>query len=487
MTSWSDPPTPAAPVRMQRVAVVAPRAVLRDVLVRVADAGCVELDRSDERARATGLAARQLQTLRAETVTPLLSRATPDLEVLRTQGRADLLAGEAQLEAHAEAAVCHGTVAALAGWCPVREVPRLGRQLADAGGAVVPLRAPRGIDPPTQLPATGPLQRSFVPLVRTYGTVPYADVDPTLPAGIAYVVMFGMMFGDAGHGALLLLGALLLRLGRPRRLASLRPVWPFVAGAGLASTLAGVAYGEFFGPTGVLPALWLNPLDAPVTLLASAVGFGALLLALAYAAGIVNRWREGGPGAALYAPSGIAGASVFLGLALVAGGAVLHGPVLTATGSVITLTGLLLAGAGLFAASGGGASGALQTGIQLFDVVVRIGSNTVSFARLAAFGLTHAALGSIVWQGTKGLAGGGPLRLAAALAVFVLGNALAFALEALVAGVQALRLEFYELFSRVFDAEGRPFRPWHVPTQSDRLEVPAPHRVPAQHGTEAMT
>ena len=42
-----------------------------------------------------------------------------------------------------------------------------------------------------------------------------------------------------------------------------------------------------------------------------------------------------------------------------------------------------------------------------------------------------------------------------------------FALEALVAGVQALRLEYYELFSRVFADEGRPFRPWHVPLRTD--------------------
>ncbi|MGW3108957.1 V-type ATPase 116kDa subunit family protein [Streptomyces sp. NPDC001100] len=478
MTSWSESLTPAAPVRMQRVAVVAPRDALRDVLVRVADAGCVELDRADDAARATGPAARVLQTLHAESVTPLLSRTVPDLNVLQSQDRADLLAGEAQLETYSATAVRHGEVAALAGWCPLTEVPGLGSVLAAAGGAVVPLRAPRGIDPPTQLPTTGPVRRSLVPLVRTYGTVPYADVDPTLPAGIAYVVMFGMMFGDAGHGALLLLGALLLRRGHPRRLASLRPVWPFVAGAGLASTLAGFAYGEFFGPTGVLPVLWLNPLDAPVRLLASAVGFGAILLALAYAAGIANRWRESGPAGALYAPSGIAGAAVFLGFALVAGGVLLHAPVLTVGGSVTVLAGLLLAGTGLFAASGGGASGGLQTGIQLFDVVVRIGSNTISFARLAAFGLTHAALGGIVWQGTTDLARGGPVMLVAALLVFLLGNALAFALEALVAGVQALRLEFYELFSRVFDTEGRPFRPWHVPTQN---------ALPVLHETEATT
>ena len=44
---------------------------------------------------------------------------------------------------------------------------------------------------------------------------------------------------------------------------------------------------------------------------------------------------------------------------------------------------------------------------------------------------------------------------------------MAFALEGLVVSVQALRLEYYELFSRVFLAEGRPFRPWHVPVDPE--------------------
>ena len=62
--------------------------------------------------------------------------------------------------------------------------------------------------------------------------------------------------------------------------------------------------------------------------------------------------------------------------------------------------------------------------------------------------------------------------MAAACAVFVVGNAVAFSLEGLVAGVQALRLEYYELFSRVFVGEGRPFRPWHVPTDDGAGDVP---------------
>ncbi|WP_187645380.1 V-type ATPase 116kDa subunit family protein [Streptomyces sp. TRM49041] len=472
------------PVRMRRVAVVAPETALRAALVRVAEAGCVEIDLArDGGPDIRGPAASRLQRLRAEPAQAALSAAPPDLDALEREGRTDLLAGEAQLEERLGSAVRHGTVAALAGWCPEARLGAMAEHIAGAGGALVPLRAPRGVDPPTLLTGadTAPrphrartVRRSFTPLVTTYGTVPYADVDPTLPAGIVYVVMFGLMFGDAGHGLLLVALALLLRAGRPRRAAALRPLWPFVAGAGLAATLAGVAYGEFFGPTGVLPVLWLEPLEEPMRLLAVAVVLGAVLLAAAYVAGTVNRWREGGPTAAVYATSGIAGAALYLGLLAVAGYVWLGRPAYGAVGATIAVAGLALAGAGVYASTAGGPGGVAQTGVQLFDVVVRIGSNVVSFARLAAFGLTHAALGSIIWDGTTALAGRGVLGVAAALPVFLLGNAVAFSLEALVAGVQALRLEFYELFSRLFQGEGRPFRPWHLPVQ----HIPGPPVAP---------
>ncbi|MER8162030.1 V-type ATPase 116kDa subunit family protein [Streptomyces sp. NPDC094472] len=469
------------PVRMRRVAIVAPREGLRGALVRVASAGCVEIDRVDDGgssgpSAAPGSASRRLRSTRVEPRRAALSVGPPDLDSLERAGRTDLLAGEAQLEEHLGSAVPHGAVAALAGWCPAADVPATAERLARAGAALVPLRAPRGAAPPTLLRSTGAVRRSFAPLVRTYGTVPYADLDPTMPAGVVYVVMFGVMFGDAGHGALLLLAGLLLRFGRPRRARALRPLWPFITGAGLASALAGVAYGEFFGPTGVLPVLWLNPLQEPMRLLIAAVGLGVVLLALAYGVGIVNRWREGGPAGALYTLSGIAGAALYLGLLVVGGAAWLHRAELAFTGVAIASAGLVLAGTGLFAVTGGGPGGVVQVGIQLFDGVLRIGSNVVSFARLAAFGLTHAALGAIVWQGATALAGLGAAALPAAVVLFVVGNALAFALEALVAGVQALRLEFYELFSRVFEAQGRPFRPWRLPVLDGDGSEAAPPR-----------
>ena len=40
----------------------------------------------------------------------------------------------------------------------------------------------------------------------------------------------------------------------------------------------------------------------------------------------------------------------------------------------------------------------------------------------------------------------------------VIGNGIIMALEGLLVGIQALRLEFYEMFSRFFTGEGRPFK-----------------------------
>ncbi|MGO9651318.1 V-type ATPase 116kDa subunit family protein [Mycobacterium sp.] len=456
------------PARMQRIAVVAPTDTLRDALVAVAGSGSVELDEPAD-SGAPGQAARALQRMGAHPESAhggaavMLSSAEPDVADLERAGRADLLAGETQLQQYAAAAVRRRDVAAVPGWCPADQLPTLGARLDAAGAAAVPLPTPRGVDPPTLLNTRPGLSGSFSALVRTYGTVPYHDIDPTVWAGLAYVVMFGMMFGDVGHGLLLIAAAVMIKLGWIRRFPSLRSMWSFVGAAGIAASVFGFLYGECFGPTGLVPVVWLAPLDNPLRLLLVALAVGAVLLGAAYTVGAVNRWREGGFRLAVYAPSGIAGATVFAGAGAVLLGYMIGPRVLVAVGLVVCAAGLLLALIGLYAESGGGAAGLLQAAIGGLDLVVRLGSNLVSFARLAAFGMTHAALGWVVWRGTTALWAHSWIGAVGAVVLFVVGNAVAFALEALVAGVQALRLEFYELFSRVFIGEGRPFRPWTVP------------------------
>jgi V/A-type H+/Na+-transporting ATPase subunit I len=480
--SWLDSVLPA---RMKRVALVAADQSLRDVLVRVADAGAVEigLPGGEPSARgpaageptAAGEAARRLRHAGQPVTGALLSASPLEFDAVEEAGRYDLLAGEAQLEAYAASAVRRSGAVALAGWIPAGRVAAVAASVAEAGGAVVPLPYPPGVQPPTLV--TGrPLRRSLSPLVQTYGTVPYTDVDPVRLAWITYVLMFGMMFGDAGEGVVLLGVAAALRAGWPGWSRRFAPAWPFVAGAGAAATAFGLLYGECFGPTGLVPVLWINPLDHALTLLLVAMGIGAVLLAGAYALGTINRWREGGWPAALYAQSGVAGATVFLGLGVMAAGWYFHHGVLLAVGGFVALAGLALAAAGFLAEAGGGGAGRIQAAVEVFDLVVRLGSNVVSFTRLAAFGLTHAALGLLVWEGTRALWHRGGLFAAAAVVVFAAGTALAFTLEALVAAIQALRLEYYELFSRVFVTQGRPFRPWHVPTASgpaDATGIPA--------------
>jgi V/A-type H+-transporting ATPase subunit I len=458
-------PDLAVPVRMQRVALVSPEDALRDVLVRIAAAAVLEIDHGDGDQDAPGEAARLLRHAGQQPGRPALCAARPDLAALAQAGRYDLVAGEAELEAHAAAATRRSGAAALAGWMPAGRLPEAVAALRPAGGALVPLPRPAGADAPTLL-AGGGVHRALTPLVQTYGTVPYADLDPTWLTWASYVLMFGMMFGDAGQGLLLVGVAAALRAGWPSPARRFRAAWPFVGGAGAAATVFGVLYGECFGPTGLVPAVWLSPLSHPVTLLLAAAGAGAALLAAAYALGVVNRWREGGWPSALYAPSGIAGSCLFLGAAVAAGGWHAHQALLLAAGGLAGLAGLALALAGFLAAAGGGGQGIVQASVELVDLVVRLGSNVVSFTRLAAFGLTHAALGLLVWDGTRALWQRGGIWPAAGVVVFAAGTALAFSLEALVAAIQALRLEYYELYSRVFVTQGRPFRPWHLPTRT---------------------
>ena len=416
------------PVRMERIAIVAPTDQLTPVLLAVAAAGVVE--------------------------------------PVRLPGRT----GVGEVEAVAASSVRRLHVSALAAWTPASELSALATALSKLGGSVVRRPIPQGVEPPTLL-IKGRASGAFQPLVDTYATVPYADVNPSLFAGVAYVFMFGMMFGDVGHGACLFLGGLLLYSGRSKILARFRKAAPFVTGAGLTSAAFGLAYGEAFGPTGLVPTLWLAPLSQPLTLMADAIAIGAAFLSVSYILGTVNRWREGGFARALVALSGLAGVALYVGLALVGGGLFLHFAAAVTIGASLSGAGLMLAFVGLYAATAGGLSGVLEAGIELFDGMMRLATNTISFARLAAFGMTHAALGAIVWTATTALWSHGSAWWALAAAVFVAGNIVTFALEALVAAIQALRLEYYEMFSRIFVAPGRAFAPWHIAPVSGKAST----------------
>jgi len=457
-------PERALPVRMRRVAVVALGDRARDVLVTMAHLGVIDL--SGPLGSGEGPALEALRRLESahrggSAVRPAVAPRPPDVAALERRGARELLAGEVELDRRRASAVRHGDFVVFVGWAPQLALPELTMSLQQLGAALVELRAPWGRQPPTLL-APAPAAEPFRPLLTTYGAVPYDDVDPTPFVAITYCLMFGMMFGDVGDGALIVLAALALSRSHSPRLSALRKVWPMIAAAGASAVLFGALYGELFGPTKLLPTLWLAPLDSPTRLLVVAIAAGIGLLTAGYVIAIVNRLREGGALLALTADSGVPGLALLAGGVLAVLGTVTHAVWMTPAGFAIVAVAIVPLALGLGAEAGGGATAILEVLISVLDTLLRLFSNVFSFARLAAFGLMHAAIGQVVLHAAGSLTGS-PLGDLAAVAAFTLGWGAAFALEGLVASVQALRLEYYELFSRLFVREGRPFRPFKLP------------------------
>ena len=202
----------ALPVRMRRVAVVALADRTRDVLVAMAHLGVIDL--SGPIGSGEGPALEALRRLESNhrigsTITPALARQIPDVADLERRDARELLAGEVELDRRRASAVAHGDFLVFVGWAPQPALTELRESLQGLGAALVELRAPWGRQPPTLL-APAPAAEPFRPLLTTYGAVPYEDVDPTPFVAVTYCLMFGMMFGDVGDGALIVLAALAL-------------------------------------------------------------------------------------------------------------------------------------------------------------------------------------------------------------------------------------------------------------------------------------
>jgi V/A-type H+-transporting ATPase subunit I len=98
--------------------------------------------------------------------------------------------------------------------------------------------------------------------------------------------------------------------------------------------------------------------------------------------------------------------------------------------------------------------------IETLETAINLFANTLSFLRVAAFSLNHVALALAVFTIAAGLDAVGH-----GIAV-VLGNVVIVVLEGGIVAIQALRLLYYEGFSRFFAGDGVEFRPLRL--EADR-------------------
>lgn len=321
--------------------------------------------------------------------------------------------------------------------------------------------------PPTKL-KNPKLFRPFEMFIQMYGIPAYNEMDPTILLGLTYSFLFGFMFGDVGQGLCLMTGGYLLYRAKKMSLAAI------ISCCGFCSTIFGFLFGSVFGFENLIEPLWLRPKEAMMQLpfignlntvfvVAIALGMGIVLLTMVL--NVINSLRSHDTEKAYFDTNGIAGI-VFYAAITVTVFLYMSGHALPATAVLIIMfvlpllaiffkepltalvekkTEVLPENTGMFI---------VQGFFELFEVLLSYFSNTLSFVRVGAFAVSHAAMMEVVLM-LAGAEAGSPNWL-----VVILGNVFVCGMEGLIVGIQVLRLEYYELFSRFYSGSGRAFKPY---------------------------
>ena len=344
-----------------------------------------------------------------------------------------------------------GQLALIEGWIPKGEVPQLEVALNDKLNRpyVLTARQPTPAEY-RQVPSLirhHRLLAPFIALVKNYGTPRYGEFDPTLLFALTFILMFGTMFGDVGHGALIAGAGWYWR-------NQLKTFTPFLIMAGLSSIVFGFLYGSIFGFEEVLlPALWLSPIHHPNLMLKIALYWGMGFILLATLITIINRWQEREYAAALFNNTGVVGILLYLGGFYAAQKWMTSGTFDTSQQLAVLLPLLIILGYKWHENQMSFGERLLVTLIEGLESILNYLANTLSFLRVAAFSLNHAALAIAVFTLADMMASG------IDWVVIILGNLFIVVLEGAIVTIQILRLEYYEGFSRFFSGDGRTFRP----------------------------
>lgn len=295
--------------------------------------------------------------------------------------------------------------------------------------------------------------RPFETLIKMYGVPNSKEIDPTGLVAITAFIMFGFMFGDVGHGLVIFILGLILA----KRKASLGPV---LAIGGISSIIFGVLYGSVFGKEDIIKPILISPMDNIQTMLLSGIAVGSIFILIAMIFNIINGIKNKDLQKCLFDKNGISGFLLY-GLIL-ADVAVyfLKGQMLIPINVIVIVSIILI----LLILFGDTISSKLEKKkeqaktpmvekiFEIIEMTLSFASNTISFLRLAAFAINHVGLCMAVYLLADMSSGVGNIAIA------IIGNIVVIALEGLIVGIQVLRLEYYELFSRFYEGNGREFK-----------------------------
>ena len=318
--------------------------------------------------------------------------------------------------------------------------------------------------------------KPFQMLVNTYARPRYGELDPTWLIVFMFPFLFGAMFGDIGQGLVLAVLGYLMASKKVKALSGMSGLGGVVFLCGISATLFGFFYGSIFGFEEdvhifgmTLEPIWLSPIHHIMDVLMVAVGAGVVLLILAYMIGIFNFAVSRERGHLLFGHNGIAGFVLYLSL-LGFGGATFG---ILPVSPTVFLALAIASGLGVMFSevfihlveghrplidSGGIGTYLIQAGVELFEVIISMLSNTLSYVRVGAFAVAHGGLSQAIFI-LAVLAGGGEEGGIGYWITIVLGNVFIIGFEGLIVGIQTMRLSYYEFFSKFFTGGGMRFEP----------------------------
>lgn len=318
-----------------------------------------------------------------------------------------------------------------------------------------------GIRVPTLL-QNNPFFRAFQDIVSMYSLPSYGEIDPSPIVAISFILFFGFMFGDIGHGLMIFLASsVLVKKGIMKR--SFGQVMKYAAAS---SIVFGGLYGSIFGLENVIPALWLSPMHDTNKLLIVAICMGVFMISLGLVLNMITQYRAKDFGRLLFDGQGMAGLMLYWTMAALAA--------IYMTGTKIpeVAADIMWAGIGvlmllmifrdvlaryLLHQKDEGESVVLNI-FEIMHNLMSFVSNTASFVRLAAFALNHVGLSLAVIMLSEmvhSLPGGIVMKGI----ILVIGNIVIVCLEGLIVFIQTLRLEYYEFFGKFYKGGGSAFKP----------------------------
>ncbi len=330
------------------------------------------------------------------------------------------------------------------------------------------------IQPPTKL-KNNKFARPFEFFVEMYGLPRAGGIDPTFFVALTYTLFFGIMFADLGQGFVLAVIGLLVTKKKKHALGGV------MTRCGVSSMVFGTLFGSIFGFEYLLDPLWQmagfagKPIHAlssdwAMNIIITSVLLGVVMTVTAIIMSLVAAHREGRLRQRLFTPNGISGLVFYVtGVFLLLDTLALH----TGVPLFITLPILLISFFAVAFAEPithvfcGHKFSDLKFGdvvlaafFETFETLLSYVSNTLSYLRVGGFVLVHAGMMTVVFV----LAEMSPTFF---IPVVIVGNIFVIAMEGLIAGIQVMRLEYYELFNRFYLAGGTPFTPLQIKTSEN--------------------